>query len=126
LKEIGLEPLFGDERFVLEAYAGLLGEQSRIKAKRKAAQEDLDQKVDAKYPRLTEAEIKTLVVEDKWMAWLSSTVQNELDRVSQTLSGRIRELAQRYATPLPQLTSEVEIMAARVAEHLTKMGAVWT
>jgi type I restriction enzyme M protein len=125
LKEIGKDPLFDDERAVLEAYAGLLGEQNRAKAKRKAAQEDLDQKVDAKYPRLTEAEIKTLVVEDKWMAWLSAAVRNELDRVSQTLSGRIRELAQRYATPLPQLTSEVEALAARVAEHLMRMGAVW-
>jgi hypothetical protein len=34
-------------------------------------------------------------------------VQGELDRVSQTLTGRIRELAERYATPLPQLTDEV-------------------
>ena len=34
----------------------------------KAAQEDLDDKLDAKYPKLTEDEIKTLVVDDKWMA----------------------------------------------------------
>jgi hypothetical protein len=41
------------------------------------------------------------VVDDKWMARLSAAVQGELDRVSQTLTGRIRELAERYATPLP-------------------------
>jgi len=52
-------------------------------------------------------------------------VQGELDRVSQTLTGRIRELAERYATPLPQLTDEVAMLAARVDEHLKKMGAVW-
>ena len=75
------------------------------KAKRKAAQEDLDKRIDAKYPKLTEAEIKTLVVDDKWMARLSAAVQGELDRVSQTLTGRIRELAERYATPLPKLVS---------------------
>ena len=33
----------------------------------------------------------------------SSAVQGELDRVSQTLTGRIRQLAERYTTPLPQL-----------------------
>ena len=108
-----------------KAYAALLDQQTEAKAKRKAAQEDLDKKIDAKYPKLTEAEIKTLVVDDKWMARLSAAVQGELDRVSQTLTGRIRQLAERYATPLPQLTDEVATLAARVEEHLKKMGAVW-
>ena len=38
---------------------------------------------------------------------------------------RIRQLAERYATPLPQLTDEVVTLASRVDEHLKKMGAVW-
>jgi len=124
LKEIGNDPLYADERAALEAYAELLEQQTEAKAKRKAAQEDLDKKIDAKYPKLTEAEIKTLVVDDKWMARLSTAVQGELDRVSQTLTGRIRELAERYATPLPKLADEAQTLAARVEEHLTKMGAV--
>ena len=84
-----------------------------------------DAKLDAKYPKLTEDEIKTLVVDDKWLATLAAAVQGELDRVSQTLTGRIRELAERYATPLPQLTDEVATLATRVDGHLKKMGAVW-
>ena len=52
----------------------------------------------------------------------SSAMQGELDRVSQTLTGRIRQLADRYATPLPQLTGEVETLANRVAGHLARMG----
>lgn len=43
----------------------------------------------------------------------------------QTLTGRIRELAERYATPLPQLTDEVAVLAARVEVRLAKMGASW-
>jgi hypothetical protein len=78
--------------------------------------------IDAKYPTLTEADIQTLVVDDKWLATLATAVQGELDRVSQTLTGRIRQLAERYATPLPQLTDEVAALAARVDEHLQKMG----
>ncbi|MFI5165242.1 MAG: N-6 DNA methylase [Thermoanaerobaculales bacterium] len=125
LKEIGKDPLYSDERTALEAYADLLEQQTDAKARRKAAQEDRDKKIDAKFPKLTEAEIKTLVVDDKWMARLLAAIQGELDRVSQTLTGRIRELAERYATPLPKLTDEVERLAARVDEHLNKMGAVW-
>ena len=125
LKEIGKDPLYADERAALEAYAGLLKQQKEAKDKRNATQEDLDKKIDARYPTLTEAEIKTLVVDDKWMTRVSATVRGELDRVSQTLAGRIRELAERYATPLPKLTDEVETLAARVEDHLKMMGAVW-
>ena len=51
-----------------------------------------------------------------------AAVQGELDRVSQTLTGRIRQLAERYSTPLPQLTDEVATLASRVEEHLKRMG----
>jgi type I restriction enzyme M protein len=125
LKEIAKDADYADERKVLTAYAAVLDQQATAKTQLKAAQEALDAKIDAKYPLLTEAEIKTLVVDDKWMAHLASAVQGELDRVSQTLTGRIRELAERYATPLPQLTDEVATLAARVDEHLKRMGATW-
>ena len=80
------------------------------------------EKVLGQYAKLTEDDIKTLVVDDKWLATLAAAVQGELDRVSQTLTGRIRQLAERYATPLPQLTDKVATLASRVDEHLKKMG----
>ena len=125
LKKIGQSKEDADERAALTAYATLLDQQQETKANRKAAQDDLDKKIDTKYPTLTEKEIKTLVVDDKWMARLQAAVQGELDRVSQTLTGRIRELAERYATPLPQLERELATLSARVEEHLKLMGAVW-
>jgi type I restriction enzyme M protein len=125
LKEIGKDPEFADECKALEDYAVLLDKQTDAKGRLKAAQEDLDAKLDAKYPKLTEDEIKSLVVDDKWLATIAAAVQGELDRVSQTLTGRIRQLAERYATPLPKLTNELAALANRVNEHLKKMGAVW-
>lgn len=125
LKDIGRDPDYADERQALEAYAALLDQQAAAKTRLKTAQDDLEAKLDAKYPTLTEDDIKTLVVDDKWLATLAAAVQGELDRVSQTLTGRIRQLAERYATPLPQFTDEVATLAARVDEHLKTMGAVW-
>lgn len=125
LKDIGKDTDYADERKALEEYSALLGKQADAKAQLKTAQDDLEAKLDAKYPQLTEDDIKTLVVDDKWLATLAAAVQGELDRVSQTLTGRIRQLAERYATPLPQLTNEVVALAARVDGHLKKMGAVW-
>jgi type I restriction enzyme M protein len=125
LKEIGDDSEYAEERKALEEYATLLDKHAVAKDHLKAAQEALEAKLAAKYGKLTETEIKTLVVEDKWLAQLAADVRSELDRVSQALNGRIRQLANRYATPLPQLTEEVEKLAARVDEHLKKMGAVW-
>ena len=110
---------------VVVRYLALVEQQSNVRENLKTAQEDLEAKLAAKYPQLTEDEIKTLVVEDKWLATIASAVQSELDRVSQTLTGRIRQLAERYATPLLTLTDEVAALAARVEGHLKKMGAVW-
>jgi type I restriction enzyme M protein len=125
LKEIGRDPDCAEEgeSEALEDYAKLLDQQADAKARLKTAQEDLEAKLDAKYPTLTEDDIKTLVVDDKWLATIAAAVQGELDRVSQTLTGRIRQLAERYATPLPQLCDEVATLEAKVDGHLKKMGA---
>jgi len=88
----------------------------------KDAQKALAGEVAAQYSELTEDEIKTLVVDDKWLATLAEAVQSELNRVSQALTSRIQQLAERYATPLPKLAEEVETLAARVEGHLKRMG----
>ena len=125
LKEIGQDPDYAEERKALQECAALLDTQVAIRNRLKGAQAALTAKVTAKYGKLTEDEIKTLVVDDKWLASLAAAVQGELDRVSQTLTGRICQLAERYATPLPKLVGEVATLAARVDQHLKEMGAVW-
>ncbi len=125
LKEIGKDADYADERKALLEYSALLDQQADTKSALKSAREALDAKLHAKYPTLSVDEIKALVVDEKWLATLAAAVQGELDRVSQTLTARIRQLAERYAAPLPKLADDVEVLAARVDEHLRKMGAVW-
>ena len=45
-------------------------------------------------------------------------------RVSQQLTQRPKELAERYEAPLPELTRRVAALEARVAGHLERMGFV--
>ena len=125
LKEIKGDKSAKDEAAVLKRWLDVIEQEATLKRAVKAQEAALDALAYEKYPTLTTAEIKTLVIDDKWMAHLSAAVQGELDRVSQTLTGRIRELAERYATPLPQLTDEVTTLSARVDEHLKRMGATW-
>ncbi len=114
-----------DERKMLSDYLNLIEQQSAATKKVKDAQKELESKVAAKYGKVTEDEIKTLVVDDKWLTTLAAAVQSELARVSQALTGRIRQLAERYATPLPKLAGQIASLAGRVDEHLKKMGAAW-
>ena len=114
-----------DERKLLEGYLLLTEQEATASKAVKDSTKALDAKVAAQYARLTLPDIQTLVVQGKWLAALATRVQGELDRVSQALTGRIRELTDRYATPLPQLTTEVEALSAKVQEHLKRMGATW-
>jgi type I restriction enzyme M protein len=125
LKEIKGDAEAADERKALNDYLALVEQQVTAAVKLSDAQEKLTAQVAAKYAKLTEDEVKTLVVDDKWLTTIASAVQGELDQVSQTLTARIRQLAERYATPLPHLTEGVATLAVRVDGHLKKMGAVW-
>ena len=91
----------------------------------KAAQEALDKNIFQQYPKLTEAENKSLVVEDKWLATLQANIIAEIERVTRQLANRVKTLEERYEAPLPELTKEVEKLSANVDVHLKKMGLVW-
>ncbi len=125
LKEIKDDLEATDEREVLQGYLKLTEQEAAANKKIKQAQAALDKEVLAKYQALTEAEIKTLVVEDKWMATLEKDVKTEMERISQRLTGRIKELAERYAMPMPAMTTEVEVLEQKVNAHLEKMGLIW-
>ena len=125
LAQIKHEREAADERTMLEKYLDLLEKEAEAGRKAKEAQQALDVKVVEKYGALTQPEIIALVVDDKWLAALAASVQGELDRISQTLTGRIRELAERYEMALPQQTQTVDELSDKVDVHLKKMGFVW-
>jgi len=113
------------ELAVLEEWLRLNGEEGELKKKLKDAEADLDAKAYAHYPKLTEAEIKTLVVDDKWLGTLSAVVHGEMERVSQSLTQRVKELSERYETPLPQMNARANELEKRVNKHLERMGFSW-
>lgn len=125
LKEIKKDPDYADEATILKQWSDLEKRQGELKKQIKEQDAELDQLAHDKYPELTEAEIKTLVVDHKWLTALEAAVQGELERVSQTLTSRVRQLTERYTMPLPQITQRVEELSSKVDEHLRKMGVEW-
>ena len=122
LKDIKHDVDAVDERNQLNAYLTFIEQESAASKKVKDAQKLLDTKITAQYAKLSADDIQTLVVDDKWLTTLASDVQTELDRVSQALTGRIKQLAERYAEPLPQLAADVATLNAKVEAHLKMMG----
>jgi len=122
LKDIKHDADGAVERKQLNVYLALIEQESAANKQVKDAQKQLDAKVAAQYAKLSIEDIKTLVVDDKWLTTLAADVQTELDRVSQALTGRIKQLAERYAEPLPQLAADVAALSARVEAHLKQMG----
>jgi len=122
LRKIKDDPEAQDEITILQEWIKLNETESALKKQIKDASDALDKLAYEKYATLTEEEVKTLVVDDKWLTAISEGIKKELDRVSQSLTGRMRQLAERYATPLPQLVAEVQELSAKVTEHLRKMG----
>jgi type I restriction enzyme M protein len=126
LKEIKGDKEAEDEAAVVNEWLKLANEETDLKKRFKDAEAALDAKVYAQYPKLTEAEIKTVVVDDKWLAALGAAVHGEMDRISQALTQRVKELTERYESPLPRLTNRVAELEAKVNGHLNRMGFSWT
>ncbi|MEH1955776.1 type I restriction-modification system subunit M [Nostoc sp.] len=127
IKEIQKNPLFADadELKVIKSYLKLIESEAELNKSIKEATQSLHNQVLKKCRELTEDEIKNLVVDDKWMQTLRQAIASEMNRISQRLTLRIQDLAERYDTPLPQLTSKVEELTAKVEGHLQRMGLVW-
>ena len=122
LKEIKRDREAKEEADALNAWLKLSTQEADLKKALKEAEAALDTLAYAKYPKLTEDEIKTLVVEDKWLVTISAAIHGEMSRISQALTQRVKELAERYQTPLPEITDKVAELEARVNNHLKKMG----
>lgn len=125
IKEIKDDKEAADELKILEDYLALIDKESKANKKVKDAKKELDEKVEKKYKELTTDEVKTLVVDDKWMASVISEINGEMERISHRLTSRIKELAERYAEPLPQIEKEFEEYEAKVKAHLERMGFTW-
>jgi type I restriction enzyme M protein len=109
----------------IERLLALQEEINQLSNKIKEAYAELEDKTIRKYGELTEEEVQTLVVDDKWMNTLSSNIQAEIGEISQRLTGRIRELAERYNSTLGDLGKSVTDYESKVNQHLLNMGIAW-
>jgi type I restriction enzyme M protein len=111
-----------DEIKALSHLIDLYDQEAKAKKALKDAQAALDLEVLEKYGHLNEADVKALVLDDKWHATLSNQVMGELNLLTLTLVRRLQDLGDRYRETLEDLEAELARLDERVAAHLADMG----
>lgn len=122
IKDIRHDRDVAEEMAMLKQALRLIEAEAAAAKAVKEAQAALDEATVRHYAKLTEDQVKALIVEDKWLARMQGDVAAEVDRVSQALAGRVKLLTERYAAPLLVLEDRAQALGAKVAEHLKRMG----
>ena len=122
IKELADGDEADEELTVLKKWQTVSTAIAKLKKQIKTSENDLDTLAHDQYSILGESEIKTLLVDDKWMAVLATKIQAETNQVSNSLTTRVKDLADRYDTPIALLDARVEEIQSKVKNHLCKMG----
>jgi len=121
LKEIKGDKSAKDETDALNVWLALAEREKELKRQIRQAEVVLDDKALAKYAKLNQADVRTLVVDDKWIASLKERIGGETVRAAHGLSQRVADLSDRYGVTLAALAEKAERFEQAVAGHLARI-----
>jgi type I restriction enzyme M protein len=122
LKEAKKEASDQEEVDVLERLLKLYEAEAAAKKAVKEAQAALDLATLKKYGTLTEGDVKTLVLDDKWSTTVTNRVASVVTSLTIALVARIQELGDRYAETVSALDNALEKLESKITSHLANMG----
>lgn len=122
LKELKKQKTTGEEFDVLAKYTELATTAKNQAGVVKELNKALDESVKNKYAKLTEKEIKDLLVKQKWSFDIFEGIKSLYDTTSHKIATRVTELADRYENTLPDLEATVADYETKVKNHLKEMG----
>lgn len=122
LREAKDGDLQSDEVAALSNLVALYDAEAVAKKAVKELGAKLDQATLAQYGKLTTKNIQLLVIDDKWQVTVEGRICAEVAGLIYKLFTRIIELSERYDTRLSAIEADVDLLGARVAQHLAEMG----
>lgn len=125
IKEWKKRPDMAEECRFLQEWLKLSDNFDKLKKDIKEKDKALDAACRERIGKLVEGEVKTLVIDDKWLAMLEKTITESVEAAGQSLVGSVSGMAERYATPLTELEANVKEFEVKVASHLERMGFKW-
>ncbi|MDY0911321.1 class I SAM-dependent DNA methyltransferase [Rathayibacter festucae] len=122
LKELKATNGYPQEIAALTRVITLYASEANAKARVKDSTIALNEKAVAKYELLTETEVQSLVIDDKWGATLRRQIDGEITALGQTLIERLGVLAGRYEATVGELDALVCQLGERVVRRLVNLG----
>jgi type I restriction enzyme M protein len=110
-----------EEVAALETALDLLTAEALAKKVARDAKAALALATLEKYGDLDEAEVKALVLDDKWASTVGERVDEALTSLMMGLVERIDQLGDRYGRPLGEIEDEVVELRGKVARHLADL-----
>ncbi len=107
-----------EELELMETYLKLSDLVKETEKLKKAAEVILEKRVIEKYSQLTEAEVKDIVVDKKWMLFVENGLNSEFNRISQMLSNTIKYLVSQYEMTLSQIEEAQVEYDYKIKRHL--------
>jgi type I restriction enzyme M protein len=126
IKEIKSNPAEKESISIANELMKLFNREAKLKKDQKEKTIALDNLILKTFKELTEDNVRMLVVDDKWLSCIQASIQTEIDAISQRLTSRVKQLAERYEKTLIELDKETKTHEDKVSAHLQKMGLVWS
>ena len=111
-----------EEMRLMKQAAKLMTAEAAAKKAAKVAEDALNAATLEKYPNLTEDEIRSLVVDDKWLTDIAELIEAEIEARTEQLTARVRVLTERYGHTLPEMSDNVDLLSEKVLAHLKALG----
>jgi len=119
---INYAPLLEETIDLYRQYIDLNKQLGEAKVDVKDKISTLTKLVVTKYPKLTECEIKDMVINDKWHTAIVGGAIDTAFSVSIVIEQQVIDLVDRYARRLSDIDASVRNLETRVNSHLAKMG----
>lgn len=126
IKDIKSNPAEKETLSIANDLLKLFNREAELKKDQKEKAIALDNLTLKTFKELTEEDVRILVVDDKWLTSIKASIQTEIDAISQRLTGRVKQLAERYEKTLIELDKENKTLEDKVSAHLEKMVLVWS
>jgi type I restriction enzyme M protein len=111
-----------EEAKLLKQVAKLMTAETAAKRAVKEAEEALTEATLKQYPELIEEEIRSLVVDDKWLTDIAELIESEIEARTEQLTARVRVLTERYGQTIGSVLTDCSTADERVSKHLLAMG----
>lgn len=121
LKEAKREGAPEGEVAALEQAIALFQAEAQARKNLRQAQGELHRAALERYGELSEADVKALVLVDKWAVTVTQRIDGVVITMMLALASRLRELGDRYGRTLSEIDSEVEDLSARFEKHLAAL-----